>query len=303
MHGRDCSRLARWWRGRRSCAHDQNLRTPRTSGGYSSLRWRRLPLCLAPRTPGRRALRGRTAEQAAGPLVDGGGPRSYRASGHAPVQNRRKAAGDAVRVLGLFAVRRERCRRAVRLVEAYQHAGPKPADGAASASASAASSPPSSAVAGAATASTARSAASAASSGAGTRSARPTRPTWCAGVANGGSTTATRSSPRARSRWAPSGSCARRGRTRACSEIDMTRDIFLRACETGDPIRESSGPVSRSTATATRSARPASRSGCCARTAPGFSAAQERHADPRRQRRPGRRGHHPGRDRDQATPR
>ena len=35
----------------------------------------------------------------------------------------------------------------------------------------------------------------------------------------------------------------RRGRTRGCATIALTRDIVLRACRIGDPIRESSVPV------------------------------------------------------------
>ena len=52
--------------------------------------------------------------------------------------------------------------------------------------------------------------------------------------------------------------------------IRVTRDIVLRSCRIGDPIRESSG-LSCSTGAATHCGRDASRSGCCARTAPGSS--------------------------------
>ena len=66
--------------------------------------------------------------------------------------------------------------------------------------------------------------------------------------------------------------------------IELNADIFLRACKTGEPIRESPWPMT-STATVTRCARPASRSGA----APGrhrVRAARGHRPHPRRQRRP-----------------
>ena len=84
--------------------------------------------------------------------------------------------------------------------------------------------------------------------------------------------------------------------------IELTDDIFLRACRSGDPIRESPVPMTARRQRA-HAAPDLLREAAAAPGRHRLSAAQEHHPDPRRQRRPRRRRDHAGRDRRSRTPR